>query len=146
MFTEGKPEGKGEKPQDTQSSGVHLSAAASAVNLLILQHDFLVFILLCCILAVCSLCKHNPPSPHAQQTGRRRSGETIDCSCRHTGPSLPKNDKTRYNKFSLCTLKLQLYRHISIYISWRMQQTNETHLITLWLSAPRCSTQRVVLF
>lgn len=33
MFTEGKPEGKGEKPQDTQSSGVHLSAAASAVNL-----------------------------------------------------------------------------------------------------------------
>lgn len=119
MFTEGKPEGKGEKPQDTQSSGVHLSAAASAVNLLILQHDFLVFILLCCILAVCSLCKHNPPSPHAQQTGQRRSGETIDCSCRHTGPSLPKNDKTRYNKFSLCTLKLQLYRHISIYISWR---------------------------
>lgn len=28
MFTTGKPEGKGEKPQGTQSSGVHLSAAA----------------------------------------------------------------------------------------------------------------------
>lgn len=28
MFTEGKPEGNREKPQDTQSSGVQLSAAA----------------------------------------------------------------------------------------------------------------------
>ena len=28
MFTKDKPEGKGEEPQGTQSSGVHLSAVA----------------------------------------------------------------------------------------------------------------------
>lgn len=79
-----------------------LSAAAGNKTADPSKSHFLVFIFLGRNLAVCSLCKYSPPSLLALPTVLHRPGGTTDCSCRHTGPSLPETQQDRDHYHFLC--------------------------------------------
>lgn len=103
---------------------MYVSAAACKEKLLILQHIFLVFTLPCHSLAVCSLCRCSPPSLLAQQKLQHRPGETTDCSCHHTGPSLPSWDEKNNSQLKTCRSDQVKYKYLTAHYTLQTVQTS----------------------
>lgn len=130
MFTEGKPEGKGEEPQDTQEFKCALKCCGFQKDCSSFNVTFLVFSLLFHSQVVCSLCKCSPPSLPALQRVPHTPDGTTGYSCRHTGPSSPETTQTRMDLASTVSTR-EIKKNVCF----------GHYLIPLWLSAPWCSTE-----